>query len=167
MYDRMLNSGPHSLCPQAVACLQHTAAARCLLQPKNFLCRPRMFQQHCVSECLGLIYNASGHACFMKSPKGCEHYADAVIPAEWYPKWAIQTNQNYLRDFGDPLVSRLVASAMSALPGLCRTKQAIALYARLQLPIALVDARATAICVAERNPWRHPAAGKGGGAALN
>lgn len=31
--------------------------------------------------------------------------SQAVLPREWYPKWALATNAKYLSDFGDPLMS--------------------------------------------------------------
>jgi hypothetical protein len=33
--------------------------------------------------------------------------SQGVLPEEWFPKWAVQVNQNYISDFGDPLMREL------------------------------------------------------------
>ena len=46
----------------------------------------------------------------------------AVLPADWFPDWAVHTNQKYIRDYGDPLVSRLERAcreARACLGGQC------------------------------------------------
>lgn len=68
----------------------------------------------------------------------------AVFPAKWYPAWAIEAEEGYLKDYGDPLVKLLHATfplllAASTTQGSKHSKQILRVQSVRMGPTSLLQ----------------------------